>query len=93
MLNAIEDTVEPDKPHMRGFPFKAKVFERYSRIEKALDSVILEFYLNGVFTPSEREVERSPGKDNVLHSYVSALASELVANVKSFIERPIESHM
>jgi len=38
-------------------------------------------------------VVKSLGIENVSASYVSSLASELDANVKSFLERSIESEM
>jgi len=39
---------------MREFPFEIKVFERYSRTEKALVNAIIESHLQGVLT---RKVE------------------------------------
>jgi transposase-like protein len=42
------------KPQMREFPFEIKVFERYSRTEKALVNAIIESHLQGVLT---RKVE------------------------------------
>ena len=43
------------KPQLREIPFETKVFERYSRIEKALVNAIIESYLQGVST---RNVEK-----------------------------------
>ena len=90
-LNTTEGTVELNKPQIREFPFETKVFDRYSRVEKALDSVMLESYINGVSTRNVMNVVRSLGMENVSASYVSTLASELDARVKRFLERPIES--
>ncbi|SIM61696.1 IS256 family transposase [Cuniculiplasma divulgatum] len=92
-LNTTDGTVELDKPQIREFPFETKVFDRYSRVEKALDSVMLESYLHGVSTRNVMNVVRSLGMENVSASYVSSLASGLDANVKTFLERPIESPM
>jgi len=39
-----------NKPQLRDIPFQTRVFERYSRIEKALENAILESYLQGVST-------------------------------------------
>ena len=44
-LKTVKGTLEQKKPHIREFPFETRVFERYSRVEKALDSVILESFL------------------------------------------------
>jgi transposase-like protein len=37
-----------EKPQLREIPFETKVFERYSRTEKALVNAIIESYLQGV---------------------------------------------
>ena len=92
-LKTTEGELELKKPQIREFPFETKVFERYSRVEKALDSVILESYIQGVSTRNVMNVVESLGVENISASYVSTLASELDANVKSFLERPIESPM
>ena len=39
-----------DKPLLRDIPFKTQVFERYSRVEKALENAIIESYLQRVST-------------------------------------------
>jgi putative transposase len=81
------------KPQIREFPFETHVFEKYSRVEKALDSVILESYIQGVSTRNVMNVVDSLGVENISASYVSTLASELDAKVKSFLERKIERSM
>jgi putative transposase len=58
-------------------------------IEKALDSVILESYLQGVSTGNVNKIIESLGLKNV-SSYVSSLSSELDVSVKEFMERKIE---
>lgn len=45
-LKTVDGVLELKKPQIREFPFKTRVFERYSRVEKALDSVILESFLD-----------------------------------------------
>ncbi len=81
------------KPQIREFLFETKLFEKYSRVEKALDSVILESYIQGVSTRNVMNVVESLGVENIFLSYVSTLASELDARVKSFLERIIDRDM
>ena len=81
------------KPQIREFPFSTHVFERYSRVEKALNSVILESYIQGVSTRNVMNVVESLGVENISASYVSTLASELDSKVKSFLERRIDRIM
>jgi transposase-like protein len=49
-LKSTEGDLSLKKPQIREYPFETKVFEKYSRTEKAIDSVILESYLQGVST-------------------------------------------
>ena len=81
------------KPQMREFPFETKIFERYSRTEKALVNAIIESYLNGVSTRKVEAVVSCLGVSQVSPSYVSKVAQELDEQVKSFIERPIDPHI
>ena len=92
-LKTVDGALELKKPQIREFPFQTKVFERYSRVEKALHSVILESYIQGVSTRNVMNVVESLGVENISASYVSALASELDAKVKSFLERSIDRPM
>ena len=92
-LKTVDGALELKKPQIREFPFETKVFDRYSRVEKALDSVILESYIQGVSTRNVRNIVENMGMENVSASYVSSLASELDAGVKSFLERNIERPM
>jgi putative transposase len=59
-------------------------------VKKALDSVILESYLQGVSTRNVNKIIESLGLKNVSASYVSSLSSELDKSVKEFMERKIE---
>jgi transposase-like protein len=81
------------KPQLREFPFETKVFERYSRTEKALVNAIIESYLQGVSTRKVETVVSCLGVDQVSASYVSKVARELDEKVKPFLEKPIESHI
>ena len=92
-LKTSEGKLELKKPQIREFPFETKVFERYSRVEKALNSVILESYIQGVSIRNVMSVVESLGAGNISASYVSSLASELDAGVKSFLERSIDRPM
>jgi putative transposase len=92
-LKTTDGKLELKKPQIREFPFETHVFEKYSRVEKALDSVILESYIQGVSTRNVINVVDSLGVENISASYVSTLASELDAKVKSFLERKIERPM
>jgi transposase-like protein len=49
-LKTTDGKLELKKPQIREFPFRTSVFEKYSRVEKALNSVILESYIQGVST-------------------------------------------
>ena len=92
-LKTVDGELELKKPQIREFPFRTNVFERYSRVEKALNSVILESYIQGVSTRNVRNVVDSLGVENISASYVSTLASELDEKVKSFLEEKIERPM
>ena len=87
-LNTSDGTLELKKPQIREFPFETKVFERYSRVEKALES-----YIQGVSTRNVKKVVESLGMENVSASYVSTLTSELDEKVKAFTGKPIESQI
>ena len=92
-LKTVDGELELKKPQIREFPFRTNVFDRYSRVEKALNSVILESYIQGVSTRNVRNVVDSLGVENISASYVSTLASELDEKVKSFLEKKIERPM
>ena len=92
-LKTVDGKLELKKPQIREFPFETRVFDRYSRVERALDSVILESYIQGVSTRNVMNVVESLGVENISASYVSTLASELDASVKSFLEKKIDRPM
>jgi transposase-like protein len=81
------------KPQLREIPFKTNVFVRYSRTEKALVNAIVESYLQGVSTRKIETVVSHLGINEISPSYVSKVARELDENVKSFLEKQIDSHI
>lgn len=79
------------KPQLREIPFETKVFERYSRTEKALVNAIIESYLQGVSTRNVETVISHLGVNQISASYVSKVAQELDEKVHACMERPIDS--
>jgi transposase-like protein len=82
-----------DKPLLRDIPFKTQIFERYSRVEKALENAIIESYLQGVSTRKIQDIVAHLGVDKISASYVSKIAAELDQNVHLFLSRPIETYI
>ncbi|MDI9615902.1 MAG: IS256 family transposase [Methanothrix sp.] len=78
------------KPQFREMPFETKVFERYSRVEKALISAVAESYIQGVSTRRIKSVVSQLGLEYLSASSVSRLAKELDDKVEEFLKRPIE---
>jgi len=81
------------KPQLREIPFETKVFERYSRTEKALVNAIIESYLQGVSTRNVKNVISHLGVNQVSASYVSKVAHELDDKIIEFMERLIDPHI
>jgi len=81
------------KPQFREFSFETKVFERYSRVEKALINAIIESYLQGVSTRKVREIVSQLGIDQLSASSVSRISKELDEKVDEFLKRPIEQEV
>jgi putative transposase len=81
------------KPQLREIPFETNVFKRYSRTEKALVNAIVESYLQGVSTRKVESVISHLSVSQVSPSYVSRVAQQLDEQVKSFLEKPIDSHI
>ena len=79
------------RPYARNKRFETKLFENYSRIDKALASMIVESYLKGVSTRkveaviSELDIELS-------HATVSNLSHELDELVTTFQTSPLKSY-
>lgn len=78
------------KPQFREIPFETKVFDRYSRVERALINAIAESYLQGVSTRRVQDVVSRLGVENFSASSVSRIAKELDEKVEEFLKRPLE---
>jgi transposase-like protein len=69
-LKTIHGEIELDKPQIREFPFKTKVFERYSRVEESVRVAVAESYLEGVSTRKVQKVFSNSDLENVSASEV-----------------------
>ena len=78
------------KPQVREIPFQTKVFDRYSRVERALINAIIESYLQGVSTRRVQDIVSRLGIEELSASSVSRIAKELDEKVEEFLKRPIE---
>ena len=78
------------KPQFREIPFQTKVFDRYSRVEKALINAIVESYLQGVSTRRIQDIVSRLGIEELSASSVSRISKELDEKVEEFLKRPIE---
>ena len=88
-LNTVDGELILDKPDIRSGSFTTSVFDKYSTVEKALESVIVESYINGVSTRSINNVINKLGV-KVSPGYVSSLNKELDIKVKEFLETRID---
>ena len=79
------------RPYARSGKFETKLFENYSRIDKALVSMIVESYLKGVST---RKVEAvvSALDIELSHATVSNLSHELDELVTEFKSSPLRAY-
>ena len=79
------------RPYARSGKFETKLFENYSRIDKALASIIVESYLKGISTRkvesviSELDIELS-------HATVSNLSHELDELITEFRTSPLREY-
>jgi putative transposase len=78
------------KPQFRETSFETKVFDRYSRVEKALINAVLESYLQGVSTRRIQDIVSRLGIESLSASSVSRISKELDEKVEEFLKRPIE---
>ena len=53
------------KPQFREYPFETAVFDRYSRVEKALINAVIESYLQGVSTRRVQDIVSQLGIENL----------------------------
>ena len=84
-LKTVDGELIVDKPDIRSGSFTTTVFDKYSTAEKALNSVIVESYINGVSTRSVNNIINKLGV-NVSPEYVSSLNKDLDIKVKEFLE-------
>jgi len=89
-LKTIHGDITLDKPQIREFPFKTKVFERYSRVEESVRVAVAESYFEGVSTRKVEKVFSKFGLSGISASEVSRIAKRLDKQVKEFLNRPIE---
>jgi putative transposase len=78
------------KPQFREYPFETKVFDRYSRVEKALINAVIESYIQGVSTRKVQDIVSRLGVEFLSASSVSRISKELDEKVEEFLKRPIE---
>jgi transposase-like protein len=78
------------KPQLREYSFETKVFDRYSRVEKALINAVIESYLQGVSTRRIKDIVSRLGVEDLSASSVSRISKELDEKVEEFLKRPIE---
>ena len=64
------------KPQFRETSFETKVFDRYSRVEKALINAVLESYLQGVSTRRIQDIVSRLGIESLSASSVSRISKE-----------------
>jgi transposase-like protein len=79
------------RPYARHGKFETKLFENYSRIDKALASIIVEGYLKGIST---RKVEGVLGELDIelSHATVSNLSHELDELITEFRTSPLREY-
>ena len=79
------------RPYARNSKFETKLFENYSRIDKALASIVVESYLKGVSTRKVESIVGELGID-LSHETVSKLSHELDELVTSFKCSTLEAY-
>lgn len=79
------------RPYARTGKFDTKLFENYSRIDKALSSIIVESYLKGVSTRKVESIVGELGID-LSHETVSSLSHELDEVVTEFKTSPLSEY-
>lgn len=77
-------------PRHRNVPFKALIFDNYSRSEAALVTAMAEMVVNGVSTRKVSRVIESLCGTSVSKSSVSEIYKNLDKEVESFRNRPLE---
>ena len=82
--------LELSKPQFREFPFETEVFEKYSRVEKAILAAVSESYLQGVSTRRVEKIMTALGVGGISASSVSRITKELDEKVEEFLSKRIE---
>jgi putative transposase len=82
-----------DKPQLRESSFETKIFDKYSRVEKALINAIAESYLQGVSTRKIQDIVCHLGLEQLSPSSISRISKELDDKVNEFLNRPIEENI
>jgi putative transposase len=83
-------TVELRIPKLRKGSYFPSFLEPRRMAERALTAVIQEAYIHGVSTRSVDDLVRAMGGTGVSKSQVSRLCEEIDAQVKAFLDRPLE---
>jgi transposase-like protein len=84
-------TIELKIPKVTSGAYFPSLLEPRRRAEKALHAVVVEAYVNGVSTRKVDDLVRALGIDGISRSEVSRICKSLDEQVKSFLQRPIES--
>lgn len=79
------------RPYARSGKFETKLFENYSRIDKALASIIVESYLKGISTRKVESVISELDID-LSHTTVSNLSHELDELITEFRTSPLREY-
>ena len=82
-----------DKPQLRNAIFTTTIFDRYSRVDKALENVVRESYILGVSTTKVTKLVEGLGITDLSPSTVSRIAKELDTDIQFFLNRPISLDM
>ena len=79
------------RPYARSGKFETKLFENYTRIDRALASIIVESYLKGVSTRKVESIVAELGIE-LSHETVSKLSHELDELVTQFKTTPLQTY-
>jgi putative transposase len=82
-----------DKPQLRESSFETRVFDKYSRIEKALINAVAESYIQGGFDRKIQDIVSHLGINQLSPSSISRISKELDDKVNEFLNRPIEEQI
>lgn len=78
------------KPEIREKPFETVIFDKYSRVERALEAAIVESYIQGVSTRRISSIIEALGLKGISPDTVSSMSKDLDNEVQAFLNRPIE---